>query len=175
MTPERLAEFLARVEPGTPSTVRSCRVLTGGYSRTTALAEVVWADGRAESVVLRGDPPEGSGVFASDRDAEWALLAALWDAGAVPVARPRWYDRDGTVLGTKCMVSERCPGPSLHELLAAGGDAERGTELFLSALVSVHRAPSATPARTWATTCRSRWSRTCTGATRRATSRATGS
>jgi aminoglycoside phosphotransferase (APT) family kinase protein len=141
MTPERLAQFLATVEPGTPSTVTSCRPLTGGYSRTTAVADIVWSDGRTEAVVLRGDPPGESGVFTSDRDAEWTLLTALWDTSAVPVPRPRWYDRDGGALGTKCMVSDRCPGPSLHDVLGAGGDVARGTDVFLSAVASVHRAP----------------------------------
>jgi aminoglycoside phosphotransferase (APT) family kinase protein len=141
MTPERLAAFLATVEPDTPARVRSCRFLPGGYSRTTAVADIEWSDGRVEAVVLRGDPPLESGVFTSDRDAEWTLLRAIWDAAAVPVPRPRWYDSEGTTLGTKCMVSDRCPGPSLHEMLGAGGDQGRGTELFLAALVSVHRAP----------------------------------
>ena len=74
---ERLERFLADVEPGRGARVVSYQPISGGYSRISARASVRWeADGREETLILRGDPPAGSGVFVSDRDAEWELLRA---------------------------------------------------------------------------------------------------
>jgi hypothetical protein len=60
---ERLERFLADVEPGRGGRVVSYQPISGGYSRISARASVRWADGREETLILRGDPPAGSGVF----------------------------------------------------------------------------------------------------------------
>ena len=55
--PERIAAYLAKVEPGWKDiSVSSYQVMTGGYSRLLARAEVRHAGG-TEVLVLRGDPP----------------------------------------------------------------------------------------------------------------------
>ena len=55
---EHFQAFLDAVEPGRGATVLSVVPLPGGYSRTSALADVQWSDGTTEKFVLRGDPPE---------------------------------------------------------------------------------------------------------------------
>src|SRR4051794_24257674 len=122
MTPEALERFLASAEPDRRPSVTAFRPITGGYSRLSAVADVRWDDGAGERFVLRGDPPPGDGVFVSDRDAEWALLQALAGSGAVPVARPRWYDATGEHLGTKCIVFDHVQGRNLQDVLATAPD-----------------------------------------------------
>src|SRR4051812_50031934 len=95
MTPEALKRFLAFAEPDRRLSVTAFRLITGGYSRLSAVADVRGDDGAVERFVLRGDPPPGDGVFVSDRDAAWAPLQAPAGPGAVPAARPRGDDATG--------------------------------------------------------------------------------
>ena len=136
----RFERFLAAVEPSSDSRVVACEPITGGYSRVSARARVRWAE-RTSSYILRGDPPSGSGVFVSDRDAEWALMRAL--PGACPVATPtvRWYDATGEHLGAKCIVMDAADATSLQDLLAAADDPAPGTELFIDTMAAVHATP----------------------------------
>ena len=108
--------FLGHVESARGGTVTDFRPLTGGYSRLSALATVRWADGSQESFVLRADPPPDTGVFDSDRDAEWRLLRAL--SGKLPIRTPtpRWYDATGEYFGAKCLVVDFFQGRPLFEL-----------------------------------------------------------
>jgi aminoglycoside phosphotransferase (APT) family kinase protein len=91
MTIAALQRFLDAVAPEAAATVTAVTPLTGGYSRDTAIGEVVWADGRRQRLVLRGDPPSDRGVFVSDRDEEWRILSALaaTDPGTAVVRRIR--------------------------------------------------------------------------------------
>ena len=68
-----LQKFLDHVAGGRGGTVTVFRPISGGYSRLSALATVLWGDGSEESFVLRSDPPPDTGVFESDRDTEWRL------------------------------------------------------------------------------------------------------
>ena len=70
MTAEALQRFLDAVAAERGGAVTAVTPLTGGYSRDTAIGEVVWGDGRRQRLVLRGDPPSDRGVFISDRDEE---------------------------------------------------------------------------------------------------------
>ena len=103
---ERLERFLADVAPGRGARVVSYQPISGGYSRISARASVRWGDDTEETFILRGDPPAGSGVFVSDRDAEWELLRALPDLDSVATAPTRWYDATGDHLGAKCIVMD---------------------------------------------------------------------
>ena len=76
------------MEPDGKATVTGYKPISGGYSRVTALAEVRWADGREEKLILRSDPHGGGGVLSSERDPEWHLLQALWDDDTVRIPRP---------------------------------------------------------------------------------------
>ena len=137
----RLEQFLAAREPGRRPRVVSCEPITGGYSRISARARVQWSDGPEETYILRGDPPPGSGVFTSDRDAEWELMSALPAACAVATPAARWYDESGDSLGSKCIVMDCADATSLQDELARAGDQRALTELFVDTFATVHRTP----------------------------------
>ena len=122
--PMRLAEFLAAVD-GRAAVVETYEPLVGGYSRVMARASVRWSDGAIERLVLRGDPPPGTGLMETDRDTEWALLSSLSACGRIGLPRARWYDDSGDRLGTKCIVMDHVDGPSLQALLNETDEAER--------------------------------------------------
>ena len=88
--------------------------ISGGYSRLTSVADIRTADGGAQKLILRSDPPSGHGVFDSDRDDEWQLLLALWEADAIDIARPRFYDATGERLGSKTIVMDHVEGTPLQ-------------------------------------------------------------
>ena len=114
----RFERFLAVVELAREGRVVACEAITGGYSRISARARVRWRDGLEETFILRGDPPPGSGVFASDRDAEWELLQALPAATSVSTPAARWYDGSGEYLGSKAIVMDCAPAGSLQDEMA---------------------------------------------------------
>ena len=138
----RLEQFLAVVEPQRAGRVTSCEPITGGYSRISARASVTWGDGSVEVFILRGDPPPGSGVFTSDRDAEWVMLRALPTIATVRTPVVRWYDATGEHLGSKCLVVEAATGASsLQDAMAAASDVQALTELFVDTFAQLHATP----------------------------------
>jgi len=134
----RFERFLAVVEPAREGRVVACEAITGGYSRISARARVQWRDGLEETFILRGDPPPGSGVFASDRDAEWELLSVLPTATPVSTPAVRWYDGSGEYLGSKAIVMDCAPARSLQDEMARAGDAGSLTDLFVDTFAAVH-------------------------------------
>jgi aminoglycoside phosphotransferase (APT) family kinase protein len=122
--PGRLAGFLATVRPDVTANVRSYALMTGGYSRIMARAEVDWSDGTSQTLVLRGDPPPDKTMLVTDRDAEWAVLRGLSSVESIPMPAALHYDATGEHLGTKAIVLEFCAGPSLqaqlNDLVGAG-------------------------------------------------------
>jgi aminoglycoside phosphotransferase (APT) family kinase protein len=140
----RLERFLAAVEPGREGRVVACEAITGGYSRMTARARVRWHGGAEQSFILRGDPPPGQGVFASDRDAEWELLAALPAATSVSTPMARWYDGSGEYLGSKAIVMDCAAATSLQDEMArADSPAPLASlaDLFVDTFAAIHRTP----------------------------------
>ena len=117
--PARLEAFLASVDATRQATVESYALMTGGYSRVMAKAEVRWSDGTTQTLVLRGDPPPEKTMLVTDRDAEWAVLQSLSHVASVPMPAALHYDQSGTHLGTKAIVLEFCAGPSLQSELNA--------------------------------------------------------
>jgi aminoglycoside phosphotransferase (APT) family kinase protein len=103
-----------------------------------ARADVVWDDGTRELFILRGDPPPAETLITSDRDAEWRLLRALHDAGALAVPEPRFYEGAEEHLGTKCIVMEAVGAPTLQRLLDEADDAAQFTDGFVDAMAKVH-------------------------------------
>ena len=137
----RFERFLAAVEPAREGRVIACEAITGGYSRISARAQVRWRDGVEETFILRGDPPPGSGVFTSDRDAEAELLGALPAATPVSTPRVRWYDGSGEYLGSKAIVMDCAPAVSLQDEMARAQDAGALTDLFIDTFAAVHATP----------------------------------
>jgi aminoglycoside phosphotransferase (APT) family kinase protein len=134
----RFERFLATAEPARGGRVIACEAITGGYSRISARARVRWRDGREETFILRGDPPPGSGVFASDRDAEWELLRALPDATSVSTPTARWYDSTGEYLASKAIVMDCAPARSLQDEMARADDVGPLADLFVDTFAAVH-------------------------------------
>ena len=122
--PKRLEAFLASVDGTRTATVNRYALMTGGYSRVMARADVQWSDGVAETLVLRGDPPPDKAMLITDRDTEWAVLQSLSSVTSVPMPAARYYDSTGEHLTTKAIVLDFCAGPSmqskLNELFASG-------------------------------------------------------
>ena len=137
----RFERFLAAVEPAREGRVVACEAITGGYSRISARARVRWRDGVEETFILRGDPPPGSGVFTSDRDAEAELLGALPAATSVSTPRVRWYDGSGEHLGSKAIVMDCAPAVSLQDEMARAQDIGPLTDLFIDTFAAVHATP----------------------------------
>ncbi|MCW2616841.1 MAG: hypothetical protein JWN08_3835 [Frankiales bacterium] len=142
-----LQRFLDAVEPSGGVRVTAVTPLTGGYSRDTAIGEVTWRDGRQQRLVLRSDPPPGSGVFQSDRDDEWELLQALVATGPVQVPAARWYDATGAYFGCKTIVSEYYEASRTLQDLARDaeleGDLGAVQRRFVDVVVDIHRTPLA--------------------------------
>jgi aminoglycoside phosphotransferase (APT) family kinase protein len=137
----RFERFLAAVEPAREGRVVACEAITGGYSRISARARVRWRDGVEETFILRGDPPPGSGVFTSDRDAEAELLGALPAATSVSTPRVRWYDGSGEHLGSKAIVMDCALAVSLQDEMARAQDIGPLTDLFIDTFAAVHATP----------------------------------
>ncbi len=115
--------------------------ISGGYSRLTSVADIRTADGGEQKLILRSDPPSGHGVFDSDRDDEWQLLLALWDADAVDIPRPRFYDATGERLGSKTIVMDHVEGTPLQLTLAPTGDVRAARSTLLNVAAALQRIP----------------------------------
>jgi aminoglycoside phosphotransferase (APT) family kinase protein len=103
---------------------------------------VEWADGTHEEFILRGDPPPGSGVFTSDRDAELAVLQALQRAASVRTPVVRWYDGTGEHLGSKCLIMDAAvDATSLQDAMAAADDVTPLRDLFVDTFAALHATP----------------------------------
>jgi len=138
--PLRLAAFLAEQEPDwSDIEVTSYEVMTGGYSRLLAKANVRHADGE-HVLVLRGDPPLDKILIHTDRSQEWELVKVL-NEHAVLTPSARYFDPHGTGLGTKALIIDFSHARSFLPYAQAGGSLQ-GLELKLAdALVSFHRIP----------------------------------
>jgi aminoglycoside phosphotransferase (APT) family kinase protein len=136
-----LQRFLSAVEPDRAPKVTSCRPISGGYSRLSALAEVQWADGSAERLVLRADPPPGTGVFVSDRDEEWRLLQALSTKATVRTPTPRWYDASGEYFGAKCLTVDFFEGRPLSDIAQTPEEVGRAASIFVDTIADLHQCP----------------------------------
>jgi aminoglycoside phosphotransferase (APT) family kinase protein len=135
----RAERFLADVAPALDARVTSCRPISGGYSRVTAVADVECSDGTQQRLVLRSDPPVGKTVFDSDRDDEWALLTSLAEVDALSIPRPRWYDATGEAFGTKTIVMDHVVGTPLQ--LTLGADDVAARTVYLEIAAALHRIP----------------------------------
>ena len=141
MDAEKLQAFLNSVEPDRGATVLSTAPVPGGYSRDTVMAEVQWADGSTEKLVLRGDPPVESSVFRSDRAAEWAILQAVKDLPDFLIPTPRYFDATGEYMGCKCIISEAIDSTSMQKFLDSGPDLDKAREDFVAIMASAHNTP----------------------------------
>lgn len=139
MNPVMLQTFIDAVEPERGGTVLSLEPVPGGYSRETAFAEVRWADGTTERLVVRSDPDDEGSVFRSDRAREWQLLNTLFEkVPTLRVPQPRYFDAMGEYMGSPCIVSEAIPADSMQAALREGLGLEDGRRDFVEVVATVH-------------------------------------
>jgi aminoglycoside phosphotransferase (APT) family kinase protein len=140
--PARLAAFLAQQEPSWRDVeVLSYEVMTGGYSRLLAKASVRHADGSV-LLVLRGDPPPDKRLIDTDRRQEFEVLGTV-AAHGVRTPQPRYFDDDGSGLGTRALVMDFSHSASVIPYAAAGGSVEGLAERVAEAMASFHSLPVA--------------------------------
>ena len=136
--PERIAAYLAKVEPGwTDVTVTSYQVMTGGYSRLLARAEIRHAGG-TEVLVLRGDPPKDRQLIETSRRQEYELLRVVADHG-VRTPRALHFDETGEHLGTPTIILEFSQCQSFMPYVAAGGSLD-GLNVRLAEAIASYQA-----------------------------------
>jgi len=105
---EGLTRYLRRKFPEENTIhARSVRVLPGGFSKLTALFDMVRGDGRTEGLVMRKD------ILFSASPAhivdEYPILEMMYAAG-FPVAKPCWLERDAQYFNGAFLVSEQVAG-----------------------------------------------------------------
>jgi aminoglycoside phosphotransferase (APT) family kinase protein len=137
---QRLQRFLGTVRPGEDVQVIDYELLPGGMSRVIARAEVRWADGSRQKLVVRSDP-EAEGLFRSDRDAEWRLLKALNTVEQVRTPRALWYDATGEHFGAKTIVTDFSDGANMHHLIQDHEDLDQRADLFVDTVAAIHHVP----------------------------------
>jgi aminoglycoside phosphotransferase (APT) family kinase protein len=122
--PKRLERFLRdRLGEGSSVEVLEFTPMTGGYSRLMASFTAI-VDGAKQRLVARGDPAPGVAVIETDRRREYALLERLTADGTVPMPAARFFDADGSVLGTPTILVDYVDGPSLLSRVRSGTEAE---------------------------------------------------
>ena len=121
---DRLAAFLHQ-QHGVAVEVDDLRILTGGYSLVTVAFTATTAEGSA-SYVLRANPPGDASLTQSDRAREAEILAALTEAGTVPMPRLRWADPTGEALGSPSLILDFVDGPQLLARLREVDETELG-------------------------------------------------
>lgn len=122
----RLQGFFARRNPGAKAVeIRDYSILLGGYSRLTARFDVE-VDGEVKGYILRADPPAGTSASETDRTEEWELLRALTLHTNVPTPGARYFDGDGSELGTLGIIIDRINGGGLSASWARVDPGEEG-------------------------------------------------
>lgn len=135
--PARIVAFLAKAEPGWKNVkVDSYEVMTGGYSRLLARAEVTHAGGH-ETLVLRGDPPKDRQLIETSRQQEYELLRVVADHG-VRTPRALYFDATGADLGTATIVLEYSKCTSFVPWFNAGGSLD-GLHLRLAEAIASYQ------------------------------------
>lgn len=117
----RLQAFVAAQEPAMAGAeIIDYDPIPGRYSKVMARFEVD-VQGRRQSFVSRADAPPGQSFFQTDLTAEWQLLSALTGLGSVPMPAARWFDHDGSALGSKTVILDHHAGAKLTSVLSDGG------------------------------------------------------
>jgi aminoglycoside phosphotransferase (APT) family kinase protein len=122
--PDRLSAFIARRLPGHHEiTVDGYEAVAGGFSRLTARFRAT-IDGNERWLIARGDPPPERATAHTDRNQEWNVLSWLAEETGIPIPAPRFFDGDGSELGTKTIVMDLVDGDPLIRRAAAAGETD---------------------------------------------------
>jgi aminoglycoside phosphotransferase (APT) family kinase protein len=135
---ERLRRFLTSQSAAAGVDITDCSPVTGGNNHTTTRF-TAHIDGAEFSLVSRSEFPTGRILTASNRDLEWAVLRHLTETGASFIAAARWYDHDGSIMGTKTVISDFVPAKNLVSTWPVADSAERGrlTDRVVDLAVSI--------------------------------------
>jgi aminoglycoside phosphotransferase (APT) family kinase protein len=135
---ERLGRLLAGRCAGAHVEITDCAPVTGGYNHTTTRFTAL-VDGEEFNLVSRSEFPEGRILTSSNRDLEWAVLRHLTEAEAPFIAPARWYDHDGSIMGTKTVVSDFVPAKNMVATWAAADSTQRArlTDQIVDLAVSI--------------------------------------
>lgn len=123
--------------------LRGCRVIPGGFSKTTIDVEVAMEKGEAINCILRVEQParlihlDGSYLVN-----EFPVVQLAFDAG-IPVARPLWLETDLRFLGAPFMVSMKAPGTTTGSAVGALNEqlSERMLYDIAEVLARIHNMP----------------------------------
>jgi aminoglycoside phosphotransferase (APT) family kinase protein len=95
------------------ATVSGLKTLAGGFSKTTVMFDVGYANGASEALVIRAEQPNEllflDGARVSN---EFHVLKFMHKMGR-PVAEPLWLEADATQLGQCFLVSRRAAGKNI--------------------------------------------------------------
>ena len=87
--------------------------LGAGMSHETILFDASWREGsieRTQGMVVRIKPTRDT-VYPDDLfDQQYRVIQLMHDHGEVPVARPLWFETDGSILGAPFFVMEKVSG-----------------------------------------------------------------
>lgn len=135
---ERLQRFLTEQFPGAHVEVIDPSPVTGGYNHTTTRF-TARVDRDEFQLVSRSEFPTGRVLTASNRDLEWAVLLHLTETGASFIAPARWYDHDGSIMGTKTVISDFVAAKNLVSTWPAADSPERArlTDCVVDLAVSI--------------------------------------
>ncbi|EHB45314.1 aminoglycoside phosphotransferase [Mycolicibacterium rhodesiae JS60] len=111
---DRIEAFLAARHSG--ARITRYATISGGYSRLMAEFDAVF-DSEKRHLVWRGDPPADRQIIVTSRQKEFALLSALSRLSGDLAGTPRYFDPDGSELGTTSMILDYVEGEQLMTLL----------------------------------------------------------
>lgn len=143
LTAERLETYLRnhRKEWSDPK-VTSFKMVPGGFSKITVLADIVDGDKQAEGLALRVEPSrrmldlDGMAVTA-----EFPLVVHAFKSG-LPVAEPLFLEADRQHLGLQFMASRRMPGRVLGTYTGAAEPvAESALKDAIALIVKLQHVP----------------------------------
>ena len=138
--PQRVKAFFEKVEPAWKNvSVEKYEVMTGGYSRLLARADVAH-DGIVSTFVLRGDPPADKSLLYTSRVQEYELLRTVGDAG-VRTPHAVYFDATGEDLGTLAIVMDFSHSTSFLPYVAAGNSIEGLNIRLAEAIASYQSIP----------------------------------
>lgn len=138
----KIAAFLQR-HHGTPATIDSLRLLTGGASRQTWSFDATVGT-ETHALVLRGEARKGVSSMAND--IEYRILEAAYEAG-VPV--PKMHALGDDSIGMPFFLMERIEGETIARRLLRDDEYATARDVMTgqlgAALAAIHRIPVDTP------------------------------
>ena len=137
VTPERLNDYFDSTSEFAGYRTKSLVRMVGGYSRDTFIISTATPSGVVADFALRRDLPFGP-IESSAAD-EYGYLERLRAVG-IPVPRPRAAVRDRSIMGESFLITDRVPGCTAADAMAADRAAgEAGARELARILAQLHQ------------------------------------